>query len=32
MTAVPIGVRWFLDSDASKHFIGILSDLSNFKR
>jgi hypothetical protein len=31
MTAVPIGVRWFLDSGASKHFTGVLSDLSNFK-
>jgi hypothetical protein len=32
MTAIPIGVKWFLDSGASKHFIGVLSDLSNFKR
>ena len=32
MTAVPIGVRWFLDLGASKHFIGVLSNLSNFKR
>jgi hypothetical protein len=32
MTAVLIGVRWFLDSGASKHFISVLSNLSNFKR
>jgi hypothetical protein len=32
MIAVPIGVRWFLDLGASKHFIGVLSNLSNFKR
>jgi hypothetical protein len=32
MIAVLIGVRWFLDLGASKHFIGVLSDLSNFKR
>jgi hypothetical protein len=32
MTAIPTGVKWFLDSGASKHFIGVLSDLSNFKR
>jgi hypothetical protein len=32
MTAIPTGVKWFLDSGASKHFTGVLSDLSNFKR
>ena len=32
MIAVLIGVRWFLDLGASKHFIGVLSNLSNFKR
>jgi hypothetical protein len=32
MTAIPTGVKWFLDSGASKHFTGVLSNLSNFKR
>ena len=27
-----IGVRWFLDLSASKHFTSVLSNLSNFKR